>query len=240
MRVTLLGTGDAPGTPKIGCTCSQCTIAQRTGRTRLRTSLLVESRGRHLLIDTSPDLRLQMLKSGSPRIDAVIWTHGHYDHFMGFGEFYRVQPMPKVFSISETLTYCGEIFGFLKFQRQAVAPYQPFPLFGMNVTLVKVSHPPTPACGVVLEYEGAKVGFTSDTNADLPPLTREHLTACDILILDALVPAQFHIAKHMNVPDATGLAKDMSARSYRLVHMSHHVPWDIPGGGTDGESFEYP
>src|SRR5512136_3458995 len=103
MKITLLGTGDAIGTPKVGCTCPQCIQADKTGSMRLRTSLLVENNGRHLLVDSSPDLRQQLLRHGSPHIDAVIWTHGHYDHFMGFGEFYRVQTMPEVYAAPNVL-----------------------------------------------------------------------------------------------------------------------------------------
>ncbi len=104
MKVTLLGTGDAIGTPKIGCSCPRCTYARETGAMRLRTSLLLEHNGHHVLIDSSPDLRQQLLLQGSPKIDAVIWTHGHYDHFMGYGEFYRVQPLPPVYAAPPVLS----------------------------------------------------------------------------------------------------------------------------------------
>ena len=66
MKITLLGTGDAIGTPKIGCSCRNCIYASNHGLERLRTSLLVETAGHHLLIDTSPDLRRQLLGTGSP------------------------------------------------------------------------------------------------------------------------------------------------------------------------------
>ena len=142
MKVTLLGTGDAIGTPKIGCSCPRCTYARETGAMRLRTSLLLEHNGHHVLIDSSPDLRQQLLLQGSPKIDAVIWTHGHYDHFMGYGEFYRVQPLPPVYAAPPVLWYCGGIFGFLSFPRHPVEPFTPFSLFGMTVTLILVNHPP--------------------------------------------------------------------------------------------------
>ena len=57
MKFTLLGTGDAIGTPKVGCDCPQCSYAKNTGSMRLRTSLLVENAGKHILVDSSPDLR---------------------------------------------------------------------------------------------------------------------------------------------------------------------------------------
>jgi phosphoribosyl 1,2-cyclic phosphate phosphodiesterase len=74
MRLTLIGTGDAVGTPKVGCSCTQCTHAKTSGATRLRTSILKQNDGRNILIDSSPDLRQQLLLYGSPAIDAVIWT----------------------------------------------------------------------------------------------------------------------------------------------------------------------
>jgi Metal-dependent hydrolases of the beta-lactamase superfamily I len=111
MKITVLGTGDVVGTPKVGCDCPVCREAVATGKQRLRTSILVEHKGRHLLIDTGPDLRQQLLAAGAPHIDAVIWTHGHYDHFMGFGDFYRVQRETiHVYGAAEVLKYCGGYF----------------------------------------------------------------------------------------------------------------------------------
>src|SRR5512137_1758692 len=140
MKITLLGTGDAIGTPKIGCTCPQCTHAKTTGAMRLRTSLLIENEGFHLLVDSSPDLRQQLLRYGSPHIDAVLWTHGHYDHFMGFGEFYRVQSMPPVYAPPPVMAYCGGIFSFLPFRRHEQEPFKSFRIFGLDFTFLEVNH----------------------------------------------------------------------------------------------------
>ena len=114
MKITLLGTGDAIGTPKVGCDCPQCTHAKNNGSMRLRTSLLVENAGKHILVDSSPDLRQQLLLNGSPHIDAVLWTHGHYDHFIGFGEFYRVQKIPPVFAAPRFSTIVPIFSGSLR------------------------------------------------------------------------------------------------------------------------------
>ena len=135
---------------------------------RLRTSLLVENNGRHLLIDSSPDLRAQLLEAGSPHIDAVIWTHGHYDHFIGFGEFYRIQKIPPVFAAPQVLNYCAEIFRFLTFDKGAIQPYEPFDIFGITVTPFMVRHPPAFTCGMLFETGKSRVAYTSDTNIDIP------------------------------------------------------------------------
>jgi phosphoribosyl 1,2-cyclic phosphate phosphodiesterase len=239
MKLTLLGTGDAIGTPKVACDCAQCSHANKTGITRLRTSLLIENAGKHILIDSSPDLRQQLLRSGSPHIDAVIWTHGHYDHFIGFGEFYRVQHIPPVFAPPPVLNYCSEVFKFLSFDKSAVDPYKSFELFGVIITPFIVNHPPTFTCGMLFETEDSRIGFTSDTNSDLPKKSLNLLSDLDLLLLDSLVPSRIRIPKHMNYPDACALAEQLSPVDFRCVHMSHMIPWDLPHTGRDGEIFEF-
>ncbi|HJJ83544.1 MAG TPA: MBL fold metallo-hydrolase, partial [Methanocorpusculum sp.] len=76
MKITVLGTGDTVGTPKVNCDCEVCREAKEKGLERLRTSILIEHKGQNLLIDTTPDLRRQLLASNAPHIDGVIWTHG--------------------------------------------------------------------------------------------------------------------------------------------------------------------
>lgn len=114
MKITLLGTGDAPGTPVIGCTCPTCIDAQNGGRSkRTRFSILVESQNGKVLVDTGPDLRSQLLVNGVHHVDGVIWTHTHYDHFAGFAEFHRVQYNVDVYGIKETLNYILEYLHYM-------------------------------------------------------------------------------------------------------------------------------
>lgn len=239
MKLTLLGTGDAVGTPQISCTCPRCNHAKETGLSRLRTSLLIENGGKHILIDSSPDLRSQLLRSGSPRIDAVVWTHGHYDHFIGFGEFYRVQKIPPVYAAPQVLDYCAGYFRFLSFERNAIEPYTPFELFGVTITPFMVTHPPAFTCGMLFETEKSRIGFTSDTNRNIPKESLDLLHDLDLLLVDALVPEGFTIAKHMNYADACTLAQQLAPKEFRCVHISHFMPWDFPHLGTDGETFEF-
>lgn len=239
MKITLLGTGDAIGTPRINCDCAQCSYAKKTGKTRLRTSLLIENEGRHILVDSSPDLRQQLLRIDSPHIDAVIWTHGHYDHFIGFGEFYRVQKIPPVYAAPPVLEYCSDLFGFLSFEKNAVNPYSSIEIFGVTITPFMVTHPPAFTCGMLFETENTRVGFTSDTNRDIPQQSLDLLFDLDLLLLDAIVPSNITIQKHMNYLDACTLAQQLEPGDYRCVHMSHLMPWDLPHCGTDGETFEF-
>ncbi|HDS63815.1 MAG TPA: MBL fold metallo-hydrolase [Methanofollis liminatans] len=238
MKVTLLGTGDAIGTPKIGCTCPVCTEARLTGRQRLRSATLVEIGDKNVLVDSGPDLRVQLIAAGAPQIDAVIWTHGHYDHFMGFGEFYRVQRIPPVYAAEATLEYASSIFSFLRFESNAVSPYCPFDLFGASVTLVPVNHPHMPTFGVRIEHEGAVLAFTSDTNASVPERSKKVLSGADLLVLDAIAPRGYTITKHMNYADAVALAAELTPKTFRCTHTSHLMPWDTPHLAMDMETFD--
>lgn len=240
MEITLLGTGDAVGTPQVGCQCPRCTYAKENGIERLRTSILVTHDGRSILIDTSPDLRRQLLNTGSPSIDAVIWTHGHYDHFMGFGEFYRVQKIPPVYAAPEVMAYCSEVFQFLIRHKYEVPVYTPFTLFGVEFTLVKVTHPDIFTCGIILSDGRVRIGYTSDTNENLPERTRELFTGLDLLLIDGLFPSSFKkVAKHLNYEEAVFMAHELKARDFRVVHMSHYLPFNLPHQGYDGERFVF-
>ncbi|MBP2133801.1 phosphoribosyl 1,2-cyclic phosphate phosphodiesterase [Methanomicrobium sp. W14] len=238
MKITVLGTGDTVGTPRVGCECPVCTWAVREGRERLRTSFLIEEDGHNILIDTSPDLRRQLLKHGSPYIDAILWTHGHYDHIAGYNEFYRVQSFPPAYAASRAMDDIEGFFHFLHFERKRCTPYQPFEIYGIKFTFAEVNHPPMYTCGVVMEYNGKKIGFTSDTNDDLCEETLKALSGCDLLFIDALMPPSVHIGKHMNYKEALNLAEKLSAKKYYMVHMSHNLPFNWKHMASDGEVFE--
>ena len=240
MEITLLGTGDAVGTPHIGCSCRQCSYARENGIERLRTSILITHDGHSILIDTSPDLRRQLLNSNSPKIDAVIWTHGHYDHFMGFGEFYRVQKIPPVYAAPPVMEYCSPVFAFLIREKYTIPVYTPISLFGIEITLVEVTHPPVYTCGVIFSDGNVRIGYTSDTNEHLPKETRKLLTGLDLLFIDGLFPSSFKkVEKHLNYEEAVVMASELKASDFRVVHMSHYLRFDLPHQGYDGEHFVF-
>lgn len=85
MRVTVLGCGPSGGVPLVGCACAVCTSSEARNR-RLRSSILVAEGGTQILVDTSPDLREQMLDNKINRLDAIVYTHGHADHMHGIDE----------------------------------------------------------------------------------------------------------------------------------------------------------
>ena len=240
MELTLLGTGDAVGTPHVGCSCRNCMYARDHGIERLRTSLLISHNGYRLLIDSTPDLRRQLLNTGSPRIDAVIWTHGHYDHFMGFGDFYRVQKIPPVYGAPEVLASCSPVFRFLIKKEVPVQVYTPFRICDLDITLAEVVHPDIYTTGVVISDGKTTIAYTSDTNEHIPEKSRNLMRGADMLFIDGLFPNSFKkVEKHLNYEEAIEMAAILDARDFRIVHMSHCVPFDAPGQGHDGDVFRF-
>src|SRR5688500_17529360 len=96
MKLTFLGTGTSYGVPYVGCECAVC-LSDDPRNKRLRCSILVEgdstedeTERTRILVDTTPDMRQQLLRAGVKRISAVLWTHSHNDHIIGLDD---VRPM---------------------------------------------------------------------------------------------------------------------------------------------------
>ncbi|RQW78881.1 MAG: MBL fold metallo-hydrolase [Methanothrix sp.] len=227
MKITLLGTGDAIGTPKIGCKCPACLDALRGGRSRrTRFSVLLESdddEGR-VLVDTSPDLRWQLLKKDISHVDGVVWTHAHYDHYAGFGDFHRVQSHVDVYALKNTMDYILNYLYFLNPVRHDVCAYESFEIAGMQFTMFLVNHPTTETSGVVVTNGRKKLVITSDTNLDIPEKSLELMKDADLLLADAIMPPGYNIPKHMNAEEAVALANRVGAKDLRLTHLAHLYP----------------
>jgi phosphoribosyl 1,2-cyclic phosphate phosphodiesterase len=115
MKVLMLGCGGSGGVPLIGCRCAVCTSSDPRNK-RLRVSIVVESGGRRILVDTSPDLRQQFLRHGLTAVDAVILTHAHADHLHGLDDlrsvnYHRNAPL-EVWADAATLREVEQRFGY--------------------------------------------------------------------------------------------------------------------------------
>ena len=86
MKITFLGTGTSQGVPVIACDCEACTSSDSKDK-RLRTSVLIETEGLTIVIDTGPDFRQQMLNEHVRKLDAILFTHNHRDHIAGIDEY---------------------------------------------------------------------------------------------------------------------------------------------------------
>jgi phosphoribosyl 1,2-cyclic phosphate phosphodiesterase len=136
MRLTFLGTGTSFGVPQIGCDCAVCRSTDPRDK-RTRSGAVLESAGSTILIDTPPELRLQLITAGFSRIDAVVYTHEHADHINGIDDLRifsvrRREPLP-LYGPAETLERLRASFNYIF--DDAVHPFEGTskPILGLHV-----------------------------------------------------------------------------------------------------------
>lgn len=117
MRITILGCGASSGVPVIGCDCAVCT-SNNPKNTRSRVSILVEyDNGTRVLVDTSPDLRMQALINQINHVDAIVYTHAHADHAHGIDDIRAFNSIKDsaidVYATHETLTELQQRFPYV-------------------------------------------------------------------------------------------------------------------------------
>ncbi|MEQ8503854.1 MAG: MBL fold metallo-hydrolase [Rhodospirillales bacterium] len=116
MKVTILGSGASSGVPSIEAGWGDCDPDNPKNR-RTRPSLLIEQSGKRLLIDTSPDLREQMLRTGVQHLDGVVLTHGHADHLHGIDDIRginrRMNAAIELWTDTDTLKSVEERFAYV-------------------------------------------------------------------------------------------------------------------------------
>ncbi|WP_353568771.1 MBL fold metallo-hydrolase [Haloferula sargassicola] len=231
LEFRFLGTGTSVGVPVIGCRCEVCTSADRRNR-RTRSSALIRTRSHALLIDSGPDLREQSLREQLTEIDAVLYTHSHVDHVVGFDElrafcWRRSEPLP-LHACPETLGVLKRMFSwaFLPdntypgYVKPLAVPFSgPFSYGDLAITPLPVTHGSVDTHGFLFEHPMApSIAYIPDVKA-LPPTTRERLQGIDVLILDSLRPRSH--PTHLSNDEAIALIEDLEAGRAWLTHLGH-------------------
>ncbi len=228
-RVAFLGTGTSHGVPMIGCRCAVCTSTDpRDSRTR--PSILITGPTGHVLVDTSPDFRQQALRHGIDRLDAVLFTHSHADHIMGFDDlrrFNHIQGVPVPCYASEaTWSDMRQTFHYVFAKKprtgggipEIVAHVIDGPLAvgGMRVVPVPLWHGQMP----VLGFRTGTFAYLTDCNR-LDDAAWPLLTGLDTLVLDALRDKPH--STHFNLSEALQVVERLAPRCAYLTHMTHDL-----------------
>jgi phosphoribosyl 1,2-cyclic phosphate phosphodiesterase len=251
-----LGTGTSVGVPMVGCDCDVCRSPDPHNH-RYRCSVLVRLPRGNLLIDTTPELRLQLLRENAKVVHAVLYTHYHADHVFGLDD---LRPFPKLLGGPVPIFCTGEVerrirqsfsYAFAGELSQRIAGYlpslavhritdQPFDLLGQRVVPVPLEH----AGMEVLGFRFDDVAYCTDVSS-IPPESWRLLEGLRVLVLDALRykphPAHFSVEQALEAIDR------LKPRQAYLTHISHDLDHEtvnrqLPPGvalAYDGLRFDF-
>ncbi len=226
MVLEFLGTGTSTGVPEAGCHCEVC-ISTNPHDQRLRTSAWIQVGGKSILIDCGPDFRQQAIRAGIERIDALLITHGHYDHAGGLDDLrpyckdraFPIYLEPSVASdIRQRIPYCfleNRYPGVPEFRLHEIG-LSPFEVEGIPVVPIRAMHYKLPIVG----FRIYNLAYITDA-LYLPEEEYAKLEGVDILVVNALQKKP-HIS-HQTLQDALQMADRLHPRQTYLIHMSHHM-----------------
>ncbi len=234
IRVTILGCGSSAGVPLIGCECAVCQSDNPRNK-RLRTSIMVETQGKRLLIDTSPDLRQQALRAGFKTIDAILYTHAHADHTHGIDDVRSFNfHANKVIPVYGDLATVEEIqkrfdYSFLPpsphgwfracLAGNVIEPYQRFSVEGIDITPFPQEHGRVNSMG----FRIGDVAYSTDVKV-IPDAAFEVLQGVDTWIVDCL--GLRDVPTHAHVDLTLEWIARVKPRRAILVHMGHELEYE--------------
>jgi phosphoribosyl 1,2-cyclic phosphate phosphodiesterase len=237
LRLRFLGTGTSFGIPVIGCTCRVCTSSDTRDR-RSRHGAVLEAAHGSMLIDTPPELRLQLLAAGVTHIDAVFFTHAHADHVHGIDDLRvfsaRMRRKLPAWADPDTAAYLRDKFSYIfdpayrppegttrpEITLETFRPCESLRIAGFQLTPFPVVHGDMTAYG----FRTGSLGYVTDAKS-IPAEGLALLRGVDVLVLNALWSGNPH-PTHLNIEEAVELSRALGARRTFLTHLTHRVKHD--------------
>lgn len=233
MRLRFLGTGTSFGIPQVGCGCAVCRSTDPRDQ-RTRSAALLETDGAAILIDTPPELRLQLIRDGISHIDAVLYTHEHADHIAGIDDLRafsaRAGAALPVYGPAETLQRLASAYQYIfdeevrpvpgtskpRLQAVALEPGREVTVAGVTVLPIEFWHGPMRVFG----YRFGPVAYITDVKS-VSPAAVEALQGTELLALNALWWRPH--PTHLSITEAIEAARAVGAEQTFLTHLTHET-----------------
>ncbi len=249
MKLRILGSGTSSGVPRIGNDWGACDPANPRNR-RLRASALVETATTRILIDTSPDMREQLLCAGVSDIDAVIWTHDHADHCHGIDDLrqvYHARGAPvRGLARAHTLQQLSARFSYAFAGRPGYPPTvageelpDAITIGDIAISVADQPHGGITCAGLRFEADGVAIGYATDFQTVTPGMAALY-AGLDLWVVDALRRAPHPTHAHLDY--TLEQIELLAPRRSVLIHMDQSMDYDslvavLPTGvepGYDG------
>ncbi|HLO19423.1 MAG TPA: MBL fold metallo-hydrolase [Sphingomicrobium sp.] len=232
MKVRILGCGTSTGVPKIGNDWGQCD-PQEPRNYRLRTSILVESAGKCMLVDCGPDLRHQLLAARVSRLEGLVVTHAHGDHCHGIDELRPVSqaidgPVP-LHARADVLEELKERFGYAFVQSDFYRPIvearevaQELGFGEAKVRFVDQPHGGPTSLGLRFDEDDYSVAYAIDFSALTSDMANLY-QGVDVWIADCLTRRPH--PTHAHLDSVLGWARELRVGQLYLVHMGNSLDY---------------
>lgn len=227
MKITVLGTGTSQGVPVVGCECNVCQSTDSRDN-RLRVSVFIQCPdGTKILIDTSPDLRQQLLKNKITDINAILVTHEHNDHIIGLDDIRAINfrqnvnmPMYALPRVVDTIRNKFDYaFGNTPYPgapmlETFVIGNDPVSIGTNTINPIKLMHGPLE----ILGYRIKDFAYLTDIKT-IAEAEKEKLQDLEVLVISALrIKEHF---SHMNLEETLMLIAELKPKKSYLTHISH-------------------
>jgi phosphoribosyl 1,2-cyclic phosphate phosphodiesterase len=252
-RVLVLGSGTSHGVPMIGCECSTCRSTDPHDR-RSRASIYIQiTDGPSVLVDTTPDLRMQALTYGLKRVDAIVYTHSHADHIMGLDEVRRFNVLQKsaipCYGDERTLDDLRRTYAYIfhpDTPRGGGVPQIVTARVAGEFCVGRATFVPVPimhGSRTILGYRIGSFAYVTDCSA-IPDSSWPLLEGVETLVLDALRERPH--PTHLSLEQALGVVDRLKPQRAFFTHMCHDLAHEatcarLPQGvqlAYDGLTFE--
>lgn len=228
MKITFLGTGTSQGVPVIACPCKVCASADPKNK-RLRSSVMIEDKGKVIVIDSGPDFRQQMLRANVKQLDGLVFTHEHKDHIAGMDDIrafnyvhkkkidvYATEKVQETMKREFPYVFDNSNYPGIPQINLHTICNKAFEVAGINFLPVEVMHYRIPVFG----YRIGDFTYITDANF-ISEEEKKKIRGSKIIVLNALRKEK-HVS-HYTMDEAVEILNDLNPETGYLTHISHQL-----------------